>query len=335
MGTKALSCAAGLVCLLAAVLAGPTIAPSPRLLGTRDKACTYGPGFWCQNITTAKGCGAVRHCIQTVWEHMILPEDNDDICKLCKDMVKQARDQLESNETQEELREVFEGSCNLIPLKPVAKGCDKLVDEFIPELVETLASQMNPQVVCSVAGLCNNAEIDRMLAAAGKLTKVSLVKPGASVAVVRPAQEKISDCEKCSKTLGKFQRTMMSDQDEVLNKFLDVCGKMGSFSDGCSAIVISNFPDIHDSILKNLQQTDEACELLQYCSTGEARKLPVKVDVVPVGEVGILPQKDDNMTCQFCEKMVAHLRDILVANTTESEFQMVSVSIILLVIYLL
>lgn len=64
---------------------------------------------------------------------------------------------------QEELKEVFEGSCKLIPVKAVSEACCKLADEFIPELVETLASQMNPQVVCSVAGLCNNAWVDKQL----------------------------------------------------------------------------------------------------------------------------------------------------------------------------
>lgn len=64
-------------------------------------------------------------------------------------MVKQARDQLESNQTQEDLKAVFEGSCKLIPLKPVQKECIKLADDFVPELVEALASQMNPQVRCS------------------------------------------------------------------------------------------------------------------------------------------------------------------------------------------
>jgi hypothetical protein len=51
-------------------------------------------------LRTAKSCRAVKHCIQTVWEHQQLPPDNDDVCKICLDMVKQARDQLESNETQ-------------------------------------------------------------------------------------------------------------------------------------------------------------------------------------------------------------------------------------------
>lgn len=60
--------------------------------------------------------------------------------------VTQARDQLESNETMDEIRQVFEGSCDLIPLKTVAKECKKLADDFIPEMVEALASEMNPQV---------------------------------------------------------------------------------------------------------------------------------------------------------------------------------------------
>lgn len=60
--------------------------------------------------------------------------------------MKQARDQLESNETMDEIRQVFEGSCALIPLKVVQNECKKLADNFIPELVEALVSQMNPQV---------------------------------------------------------------------------------------------------------------------------------------------------------------------------------------------
>ena len=83
------------------------------------------------------------------------------VCKICKEMVGEARDTLMSNETQvpqlqpqgnvypcklkqEELREVFDGSCDLIPVGLIAKECKALVEQFVPELVETLASEMNP-----------------------------------------------------------------------------------------------------------------------------------------------------------------------------------------------
>lgn len=75
-----------------------------------------------------------------------MPVDTDSICQICKDMVTQARDQLRSNETEEELKEVFEGSCKLIPVKLVQKECIALADNFVPELVEALSSQMNPDV---------------------------------------------------------------------------------------------------------------------------------------------------------------------------------------------
>lgn len=88
--------------------------------------CAEGPSYWCQNIANAKSCRAIKHCIQTVWERHVVPEDNDSICEVCKDMVQQARDQLLTNETQEEMKEVFEGSCNLMPIKMVRMKCNKV-----------------------------------------------------------------------------------------------------------------------------------------------------------------------------------------------------------------
>lgn len=31
------------------------------------KECTRGSAVWCQNVKTAADCGAVKHCLQTVW----------------------------------------------------------------------------------------------------------------------------------------------------------------------------------------------------------------------------------------------------------------------------
>lgn len=53
-------------------------------------------------FSQAAECHAVKHCIAKVWENPAekLPADNDSVCKVCLDMVQQARDQLLSNETQ-------------------------------------------------------------------------------------------------------------------------------------------------------------------------------------------------------------------------------------------
>ena len=61
--------------------------------------CTWGPAYWCSTLQQSKECNATRHCINNIWQQQQLPEDNDEVCDICKEMVKEARDQLRSNET--------------------------------------------------------------------------------------------------------------------------------------------------------------------------------------------------------------------------------------------
>lgn len=73
------------------VLGGP-------LLGANK--CNWGPSYWCANIPQASECKAVHHCIGAVWSKETLPQDDDEVCEVCKEMVGEARDTLMSNETQ-------------------------------------------------------------------------------------------------------------------------------------------------------------------------------------------------------------------------------------------
>ncbi|GIY67631.1 prosaposin [Caerostris extrusa] len=83
------------------------------------------PTFACQDLESAKLCKVVKTCIHDIWATMTVPDSNDEVCDICKEMVKEARDQLLSNMTQEEIKEVFEGSCKLLPIKILAEGCIK------------------------------------------------------------------------------------------------------------------------------------------------------------------------------------------------------------------
>uniref|UniRef100_A0A6B2EIA5 Putative saposin n=1 Tax=Phlebotomus kandelakii TaxID=1109342 RepID=A0A6B2EIA5_9DIPT len=299
--------------IIGAVLASPIDVKEKGV----DRKCSTGPQFWCANIITAKTCNAVTHCIQTVWEKQNVPEDHDSICKICLDMVEQARDQLESNQTQSDLRDVFEGSCKLIPVKLVRKECIKMADDFVPELIEALASQMNPQMVCSVAGLCNNANIDKLLA---------MEQSGESEVdelVPRVQTEDVDDftCDRCNTIAGEIARKFANaDRDMVLENMLLYCGKMSSFSDACASIALTYFNEIYDHLVSNFNE-DSICHISGVC----ANKFHTHSDIVeirPMGNVGVVPIKDD-IPCELCEQLVRHLRDVLIANTTESEFKMV------------
>ena len=99
---------------------------SDMLVGS--ERCTWGPAYWCSGLKQSAHCGATTHCIRSVWESNPYPEDDDEVCtkhrvnfslfkmcsiiyfikanaslqvcKICKQMVQEARDQLQSNETQ-------------------------------------------------------------------------------------------------------------------------------------------------------------------------------------------------------------------------------------------
>ncbi|XP_036212766.2 prosaposin [Bactrocera oleae] len=320
-----------------ALLAGAFLVNATPMLGA--KQCTWGPSYWCSNLTNAKGCHAVRHCIQTVWEKQNVEVDDDSICKICKDMVTQARDQLRSNETMEELKEVFEGSCNLIPIKIVKKECDKLADDFVPELVEALSSEMNPDQVCSVAGLCNNAHIDELLkfyyqsALDGTLkeeddeSKAS--KESQEVVSTTPHQQQqqqqqqqhLLTCGNCNHLSSLIAENFnKANRDEVLENILHLCGEMSSFSDACSNIVLTYFNDIYNHMKENLNAFG-ICHLSGSCAANYHKHAEDPVE--PVDAVALASNLGEDIPCKLCEQLVQHLRDVLIANTTETEFKQV------------
>ncbi|CAL4060457.1 unnamed protein product, partial [Meganyctiphanes norvegica] len=282
------------------------------LLGARQ--CTYGPSYWCTSLKNAKECNAVKHCIQTVWEKKQLPEDNDDICKICKEMVKEARDTLTSNETQEELREVFEGSCKLLPCKIIRDECIHLADDFIPELIDTLASQMNPQMVCATAGLCNSRRVDKMLLTCkSEENEITAELPQSLVPVndngeVQHPQP--GDCDDCKKFITDTIRLVKThSKAELMDHLMAVCGQLSSLSDGCMMLVEANFDGIYNFLTQELSP-DGFCHLVSMCE-----------DTIPLSRRKSYLDRTGDEPCDFCVAIVRHWKDVLTANTTEIEFK--------------
>ncbi|EDW16612.2 uncharacterized protein LOC6575135 [Drosophila mojavensis] len=321
---------AGLLAILAVFVFGVFVSSTPiaeqPLLGATK--CTWGPSYWCDNLSNSKECKATRHCIQTVWEKRTVPVDTDSICQICKDMVTQARDQLRSNETEEEIKEVFEGSCKLIPIKLVQKECITLADNFIPELVEALSSQMNPDQVCSVAGLCNSARIDELLHNAYQAALDGTLKEEEVVIDNNDNKKEESketgltqlSCGNCNLLTRKMQSKFEStNRDDMVEQLLHWCGTMSSFSDGCANLVLTYFNDIYENLQQHLQ-SDGLCHLSGVCA---ARYHQHEDDVKEPEALTTLDGVGDDIPCALCEQLVKHLRDVLVANTTETEFKQV------------
>ena len=85
---------------LAFLTSSGAFAGSQRLLGAEK--CTWGPSYWCQGLKESSECSATKHCIRKYWDSnpQKYQGDDDDVCTICKNMVKEARDTLQSNQTQ-------------------------------------------------------------------------------------------------------------------------------------------------------------------------------------------------------------------------------------------
>uniref|UniRef100_A0A023G3H6 Putative prosaposin n=1 Tax=Amblyomma triste TaxID=251400 RepID=A0A023G3H6_AMBTT len=299
--------AASVFCLSNAI---PLVKPSDKVCQTLSTSC--------QDLWVASSCKTVKPCIEMVWEKLEVPMDKSSVCNICKEMVKEARDQLLSNETQEELREVLEGSCALIPIGFISDLCKKMVDDFIPDLIDILVSRLDPDQVCTIAGLCNPDFVTKKLQ--GLLQHRAFVAsiqsriflPMAKVSSSVSDAKKASTCTEC-KTAMKYARELFRKLPwaEVKSAVLKVCQeKLGTTSSECYALVDILLP----SVFKYLQSLDpeEFCAYLGRCPA--LTQSPPKLRIPPIAH-------KDNLTCDFCKQIVEHLRQILASNTTEQEFK--------------
>lgn len=134
-------------------------------------------------------------------------------------------------------------------------------------------------------------------------------------------------CDQCNNVGNvishKFHTTS---RDEVLDGFLGVCGRLSSFSDACSSLVLSNFNDIYQELSTNLN-ADNICHMSGVCSAKfhQHEDDSSAIEIETKSNVGFVKNKQagDDIPCELCEQLIKHLRDILVANTTELEFKTV------------
>ncbi|CAN7993706.1 unnamed protein product, partial [Ixodes hexagonus] len=295
--------------IVTAVNSLPLIKPSDEVCQSLSTSC--------QDLWVASGCKKVKTCINEVWEKLEVPLDNSNVCNICKEMVKEARDQLLSNETQEELKEVLEGSCNLIPLGFISEMCRQFVDSLIPDLIDMLVSRMDPDQVCSIAGLCNpdfmtqglQTKQHQKLLLSTFHSRIYLPSNEASKSAL--ATKKTPACVKCKDAM-KYSKKMFNkiSEDRMTSIVLKACEHhLGNQSSECQAIAKVFWPPV-SKYLRNMNP-DAFCAHLKHCTLLGSTKL----------EAPLFTRENDDLTCDFCKQLVEHLREMLAANTTQEEIK--------------
>lgn len=188
----------------------------------------------------------------------------------------------------------MELSCQLCPDANGRKKCESLIEENIREISKLIQSVMNPDAICSAIHLCNNPSFTNMFN--------------------NPPQNKMNEqhlmpftCGQCSVIGSHLEKKFKGlNHDEVLEGMLKFCGETSSFSDSCMNVVLKNFDDIYSHLNKKVTRQnlcDATCDGHNQYSEG------------------IVEIENSEVPCKLCEQLTLHLRELLIANTTEIEFK--------------
>jgi len=246
----------------------------------------------------------VDHCIGSVWHGLDLPQDTDGVCQLCKDVIAEAHRALASGKTERDIEVIFDNACQLIPLPEVEQTCEQIGAQYIPEVLQLLASNMEPQEICAAIMLCNSVDVDRQLHQA---QLEDWQRPSTEVVQVVPSygEPDPGDCDDCKNYLGDMRHLVTKyGKQELQQRLLGICAQLGSVSDGCSALVEVNIDVIYDWIV-NEMDIDGLCDLFGMCEN--------------VAQV--LRAHTGDVECDMCVVVMNYVQSELTANTTETEFR--------------
>ncbi|XP_032464692.1 prosaposin isoform X8 [Phocoena sinus] len=331
-----------LASLLGAALASP-------VLGLRE--CTRGSAVWCQNVKTASDCGAVQHCLQTVWNK---PTVKSLPCDICKDVITAAGDMLKDNATEQEILVYLERTCDWLPKPNMSASCKEIVDSYLPVILDMIKGQMShPGEVCSALNLCESLQkhlaelnhqkqlksnqipdLDMAEVVAPFMANVPLLLYPQDGPHSKPQHKADGDvCQDCIQMVTDVQtavRTNSSFVEALVDHAREECDRLGpGMADMCKNY-INQYSEIAIQMVMHMQPK-EICGLVGFCD--EVKEVPMKTlvpakvvseNVIPALEL-VEPIKKDpvpakaDIYCEVCEYVVKEVVKLIDNNRTEEE----------------
>ncbi|KAM5240462.1 prosaposin isoform 1-T1 [Hipposideros larvatus] len=319
------------------------------VLGLRE--CTRGSAVWCQNVKTAADCGAVKHCLQTVWNK---PTVKSLPCDICKDVITAAGDMLKDNATEEEILVYLEKTCDWLPKPDLSSSCKEMVDSYLPVILDMIKGQVsNPGEVCSSLNLCESLqkhlaelnhqkqlesnkipELDMAEVVAPFMANIPLLLYPQDGPRSEPQPKASGDvCQDCIQMVTDIQtavRTNASFVESLVEHAKEQCDRLGpGMADMCKNY-INQYSEIAVQMMMHMQPK-EICGLVGFCD--EVKEVPmqplvpakvISEDIIPALEL-VEPIKKDlvqaksSVYCELCEYVVKEVVKLIDNNKTEEE----------------
>ncbi|XP_077999573.1 prosaposin-like isoform X1 [Glandiceps talaboti] len=236
-------------------------------------------------------CTAMGLCKPGVAIKPMIKKPNDDICTECKKFIGEAQQALKDNKTQEEVMEILDEFCQA--LGPLETQCQDYVNEYIRQIMNLIATELDPETICFGLGFCQGR-------LAGKLTvPIVDIKPAKKV-----AQKSSIECAVC--TLAMQEIDSLITQNSTISEIISVVDKVCTILPDTIRGECKTFIDDYGVQIINLLvlklSPNEICTKLGLCTANQKSFRDLK-----------------DTECSLCELVVQYLDSFIDKNQTKQK----------------
>lgn len=260
--------------------------------------CAKGEHLWCSSLENAIKCSAVKHCLATVWSNDLLKEHAFfDNCDVCVKFFKGAKDFLE-DETMRKTAVLLmkEEICPLFG--EFEKTCRVAVDHYANDILDFLASRIDPDAICKVVHICPDN---------GTVVQMFKLKDAKRFDDVDGSK---GTCEMCKFLIDELKKFIGSEPtEEKIEEALEkLCSLMPeSMKHACDDFVKKYSQLIIKLLLENMD-TVKICEAVHLCPDS-VEKCPKKSGMTSIDK------------CEVCEIIMGFLEGLLELNSTVEQIE--------------
>lgn len=230
--------------------------------------CSYGESYWCSGLKQAKECGAFKHCLTTIWQHHSPPKAGGEVCQFCETIIKEVRGYITDQKSQEQIKGYLDSACTVIPDKSLASECKTMVDNYLPEVLDLISSELDPKTVCSVMRLCPGFKdlVQHIQQDAPLLFMPHIYVPQGK------AEPICTDCKKFMQDIKTMATSQASEKQIETMIEQQLCSQLGSFASECNQLVEMYVPEIMQLLTAEFDP-NQICQMMQFCNaTGSTPK---------------------------------------------------------------
>lgn len=249
--------------------------------------------------------------IKPVQKFSPLNVNSEPICTDCKKFFTDIKNMFLSNATEEEIEQLIDTALCAY-LGSYEAECKALVKEFLPELMQLLAEDYDPNVICQSFGFCAQT----LSEAKTFLIKLKLQK---SAFYQKARQGTAEECAMCKLVMNEIvsldrDKTVQSDIEGFLKTY--VCDKLGAYAATCSDFVDAYGPMLFELIATELDP-DSRCRSLGFCTADNTIRDPVR-EATPIRKP-VYSHVSQSVQCVLCEFIMKELDSLISQNSTEAE----------------